>query len=204
MRETEIERSVTERAAHGDHAAFEQIVRDMQQPVYNLALRMSGDAEEAYDLAQETFLKVWNSLPYFRYDCAVSSWIYRLTSNTCIDFLRKKKKSDTVSLHFVTEDGEQTLPIPDPTPGPEERAMDAVNREQIARAINSLETEYRMALTMRVLDGMRYQEIAEALEISEGTVKSRIARARAKMRAALGNILDGASSNEKEAKMHEL
>jgi len=187
-------------AAEGDQQAFEQLVTAYQKQVYNLALRMAGNPEDAMDLSQEAFVKAWRGLSGYRYDSAFSTWLYRLTSNVCIDFLRRQRKSRTVSLRFVGEDDEeQELSLPDPAPGPEERVLAQMNREEIAAALNQLEPEYREALTLRVIHGLSYAEIADTLEIREGTVKSRIARAREKMRAQLlgaGNI-SGASSSKK-------
>lgn len=113
------------------------------------------------------------------------SWLYRIATNLCIDFLRRQKRGKVISLQMMEDESEQPLPLPDPKPGPEQQVLEQENRETVAGALQELEPEYRMALTMRVIDGLSYQEIAAALEIKEGTVKSRIARAREKMRQKL-------------------
>lgn len=198
----EEERTIVQRAAQGDEAAFEQLVVRYQRQVYNLALRMCGNADDAFDLAQEAFLNAWRGLPSFQFDAAFSTWLYRLTSNVCISFLRARKRRMAVSAVFLDEDGEeQELPVPDPAPVPEERVIRREEHEQIEAALSELEVEYREALCMCVFGGQSYQQIAEALGIKEGTVKSRIFRAREKLRKKLlqnGNKPASISSSKSE------
>lgn len=194
------EKELVQRAAEGDRRAFEQLVVQYQKPVYNLALRMSGSEDDAFDLSQEAFLRAWRGLKFFKFESSFSTWLYRLTSNVCIDFLRQKKRSNVVSLNFLDEDNEQQeFAQPDQTPGPEEQAIRADERDRIAQALNELEPEYRQALTLCAINGLSYIEIAEVLEIPAGTVKSRISRAREKMRLKLqqsGNKSDLHSSTK--------
>lgn len=194
------EKELVQRAAEGDPKAFEQLVMQYQKPVYNLALRMSCNEDDAFDLSQEAFLRAWRGLRFFKFESAFSTWLYRLTSNVCIDFLRRKKRANTVSLNFLDDDNEQQeLAQPDPSPGPEEQAVRTDERERIAQALNELEPEYRQALTLCAINGLSYIEIAEVLEIPAGTVKSRISRAREKMRLKLqqgGNKTDFRSSTK--------
>ena len=173
------------RAAAGEEDAFEQLVVRYQKNIYNLTLRMSGNPEDAYDLAQEAFLRAWRSLSSFQFEASFSTWLYRLATNLCIDFLRRQRRGKTIPLQFEEDDEAQELPLPDPKPGPEEQAILTEDRQAMTDALSALEPAYRMALTMRVIDGLSYQEIAAALEVREGTVKSRIARAREKMRQIL-------------------
>lgn len=174
------------KAAEGDAHAFEALMVAYQKQVYNLALRMVANPDDAMDLSQEAFLKAWRGLASYRFDSAFSTWLYRLTSNVCIDFLRRQKKQKVVPLHYADEDQEEwELSIPDPGPGTEEQVLTQLDHEQVAAAMEKLEPEYRQALTLRVVHGLSYTEIAQILEIKEGTVKSRIARAREKMRCML-------------------
>ena len=194
------ELTLVQQAAGGDQKAFEQLVLTYQKPVYNLALRMTGNPDDACDLAQETFLNAWRGLPFFKFDAAFSTWLYRLASNACISFLRAKKRRATVSTVFLdAEEGEQELSLPDPGPQPEERLLRKEERAQIEAAINELEVEYREALSLCVFGGQSYQQIAEALGVREGTVKSRIFRAREKLRKKLlqnGNKIISISSDK--------
>ena len=206
------ELELVRQAARGSADAFEQLVLNYQTQIYNLTLRMTGSPEDALDLSQEAFLKAWRGLASYRFDSAFSTWLYRLASNVCIDFLRRQKKQKTVPLQFSEDGGEaRELSVPDPAPGPEETLLARAAREQVAAALARLEPEYREALTLRVVNGLSYAEIAAILHIREGTVKSRIARAREKMRAAMektGNKTGGDSSKRTErkggSKRHEL
>ena len=187
------------KAANGDRDAFDQLVERYQTQVYNLCLRMVGVREDALDLAQEAFLRAWKGLPYFQFGASFSTWLYRLTSNVCIDFLRAQKRRSVVSITFLDDrDEEKELDLPDPAAGPEDQAIQTERRELITRAMNDLPVEYRQVLSLRVLQDLSYAEIAELLDIKEGTVKSRIARAREQLRknlAASGNKIACSSSN---------
>ncbi len=196
-----MEDALVGRAAAGDHDAFEALVLAYQKQVYNLALRMAGNPDDALDLSQETFLRAWRGLPSFRAGAAFSTWLYRLAGNVCIDFLRRRRREKTVPLYAPDgEGGETGLDLPSPIPDALAQALSRFEREQVAWALSRLEPDYRAALTLRAVDGLSYAEIAEALDIPAGTVKSRIARAREKMRALLqknGNQSDSPSSNTK-------
>ena len=168
----------------GDHEAFAQLVEVYEDKVYNLCLRMCSDREDARDLAQEAFLKAWRGLRFYKQEAAFSTWLYRLTSNVCIDYLRQKKRRSAVSFVTADEEGVQ-LDIPDPTPTPEQQVMDEQTKEQVANAMSQLEEEFRLVLTLRVVEELSYDEIAEIMELKVGTVKSRLARAREKLRKIL-------------------
>ena len=192
------------KAAAGDSDAFEQLVLSYEKPIYNLCLRMCGNAEDAMDLTQETFLKAWRSLGSFRADAAFSTWLYRLCSNLCIDHLRREQKRKVLPLHVEDNDSdERPLDVPDPAAGPEERLSAQEDRQQVADALQSLEPEYREALTLRVLHDLSYADIAAVLQVREGTVKSRIARAREKMREAMQKLGNKSTSPSSKLTRHE-
>lgn len=134
---------------------------------------MTANEEDAADLTQEAFLRVWQKLPEFRLQAAFSTWLYRLTTNLCLDFMRGRKRRPTVPLE--REDEEQTpLPEPkDPAPTPEEAALAELSPEQ------------RELLALRAVRDLNYAQIAELLGVPEGTVKSRLARAREALRKKL-------------------
>ena len=180
------ENKIIKQVLAGDNNAFGLLVERYQDRVYNLALRMCGNPDDAFDLAQEAFFRAWRGLSGFQGDSAFSTWLFRLSSNVCLDWLRAKKRRPTVSLTAVDDNGEETqLDLPDPGKSPEELLEAAEDRATLAKAMNQLPVEYRQILTMRAINDMSYTEIAEALQIREGTVKSRISRAR----LALRNIL---------------
>ena len=153
------------RARHGDADAFEQ-------------LRMCGSAEDAREVAQDTFLAAWRGLPAFRGDSRFSSWLYRLTTNAAIDFLRREKH------HLGNLPLEEAPERPDPQQ-PELLAEQREQQEALQRALDQLSLEHRQVLLLRVVQQMSYDEIAQALSLESGTVKSRISRARRQLREIL-------------------
>lgn len=194
----EEELRVVERVRSGDADAFEALVLEHQKKVYNLALRMVGSEEDAKDMAQEAFIRAYSSLDSFRGDSKFSVWLYRLTSNVCIDFLRSRGRKQTVSLTVEDEDEDPAeLEIPDERFSPEKALEKRELRESVSRGLETLSPEYRQILLLREISGMSYEEIGKALDLEEGTVKSRIFRARKKLCAFLsegGNIPEASAS----------
>ena len=192
------EQTLVQRAAEGDSAAFETLVERYQQQVYNLALRMVSSHADAQDLAQEAFIRAWRALPSFHRTAQFSTWLYRLTSNICIDFLRAQKRRKVVSLTMLQDDEDKQWELPDGDPLPEQRMIDREEREALGRAFRALDPDYRQVLTLRIVNGCSYQEIGEILNLPEGTVKSRLSRARDQLRKkmnASGNISGTNASN---------
>ena len=177
-------------AADGDMAAFEQLVTTHQPAIYRLALRMTGNPEDAADMTQEAFLRAWRGLGSFQADSSLSTWLFRLTSNVCIDFLRAARRHLVVPISGLDADGEEyTLDAPDPAKLPE---------EELRAAMDLLAPEQRLILSLRVENDLSYTDIAAVLGVREGTVKSRLARARDQLRKKLsqsGNKAAAASSN---------
>ena len=194
----EEEYAVIQRVRNGDPDAYEELVLANQKQVYHLALKMLGNEQDALDVAQEAFLKAYRSLDGFRADSKFSVWLYRLTSNLCIDFLRSRNRRPTVSLSVEDEDGEEKeLTIPDERFSPQEELERKELRRAVRKGLAALPEEYREILLLRELSGLSYTEIAQTLQIEEGTVKSRIFRARKKLCAILlkdGNILESLPS----------
>ena len=194
------EQKLIRQAAAGDSRAFEALVQTYQAQVYRLCFRMTGNPEDAADMTQEAFLKAWSNLSSFHFEAAFSTWLYRLTSNACLDYLRSAKRRAHLSLTMENEEGEkQLLEVADPAPSPEERAMHREQQETVNRAMEALEPEQRQILTLRVVNDLSYTEIADILYIKEGTVKSRLSRAREALRKKLapeGNNSANPSSNQ--------
>lgn len=183
------EQILVKKAAAGDADAFEQLVLKYQSQIYNLCFRMSGNAEDAADLSQEAFIKAWNHLESFHFEAAFSTWLYRLASNTCLDFLRSAKRRPQISLTVEDSDGEEgILDVPDSAATPEECLIAAEESRLLSQAMNALEPEQRQILTLRVVNEMSYADIADILRIREGTVKSRLSRARDALRKKLQNL----------------
>ena len=193
------------RAQSGDEGAFEQLLLAHQKGVYNLCLRMAGNPDDALDLSQEAFIRAWRALGQYQFDAAFSTWLFRLTSNVCIDFLRRQKRQQHMSL-TVTDDDEpgEEFTVPDPAPGPEEQAVHNERRQAVARAMAALPEDYRAVMQLRAVEALSYEQIAEILDIKVGTVKSRLARARAQLRKILkdGNFFDSDSSEQMPEEVH--
>ena len=191
------EQAIIERVLAGDNNAFGELVEAYQTKVYNLALRMCGSQDDAFDLAQEAFFRAWRGLSGFQQESAFSTWLFRLTANVCLDWLRAKKRRPTVSLTSVDDEGEETqLDVADPAKGPEELLLAAEDRAALARAMNALPVEYREILTLRAINDLSYTEIAAVLKLREGTVKSRLSRARLALR---NKLLQNGNKSESEA-----
>jgi RNA polymerase sigma-70 factor (ECF subfamily) len=173
------------RAAAGDGICFDQLVERYHRQIANFVFRMVGNYETALDLTQEVFIKVYSSLGRYNPEFKFSTWIYKIASNTAIDYLRKQ--SVAVSpLYMVSGDDEEfELPIPAKGPSPE-RALERTERSaQIEEAISKLPHRYRELIVLRHVSELSYDEIAEVTALPLGTVKNRIFRAREAMRKHL-------------------
>jgi RNA polymerase sigma-70 factor (ECF subfamily) len=194
----EQEAQIVRRVLQGDVNAFERLVTEYEKAVYAIAQRMTGNAEDAADMTQETFIKAYNSLQSFRGDSKFSVWLYRIASNVCLDFLRSRSRKPTVSLSVEDDEGEEgQLDIADESQSPEILMERGLTRDAVRRGLDTLPPDYRQILLLREIQGLSYDEIAAVLEIEVGTVKSRIFRARKRLCAFLledGNIPDFASS----------
>ena len=196
----EQEAAVINAVLDGDVNAYEYLVKAYEKNVYNLALRMVGNSEDAYDMSQEAFIKAYNSLHSFRGDSKFSVWLYRIVSNVCLDYLRARNRKATVSLSVENDDGEDVeLDIADETSSPQVLLDRSLTRDAMRRGLQALPPDQREILLLREIQGLSYEEIADTLDLEVGTVKSRIFRARKKLCAFLikdGNIPDYVSSSK--------
>ena len=191
------EKHILARARRGGPAAFEELVRRNEKRVYAVALRSSGSPEDAADITQEVFLRAWRSIEDFRGDSGFSTWLFRITANLCVDFARHRQAQPQTQPLVGEDDAER--PIPDTAPTPEEHLENSELGRELAAALDEISEEHRRIVLLRDVSGLSYTEIAEVLEISEGTVKSRLSRARIALRTILqkrGNLLPSASSKD--------
>ena len=186
MREEDIQ--LVARARAGDERAFRALLEKYERAVFSICLRMVRNREEAADLAQDAFIKVFASLDRYNPAYAFSSWLFKITSNLCIDYLRKRR-IDTLPMDqpIDGEKGEiqRQYAAPDPTP---DESLD--RREKMARlesAIAALPDHYRIMLVLRHQEDLSYEEIADHLSIPLGTVKARIHRAREMLKGLLAD-----------------
>ena len=177
-----------------DPNRFGELIRAYEKIVYSLALRMLGSPKDAMDAAQESFFRAYRALRSFRGEGRFSVWLYRLTSNVCLDMLGKQGRSQEISL---TLEEETVLDIPDERFCPQTELEKKELRQSVRRGLLGLEPDFRQVLLLRELGGLSYEEIARATGLEPGTVKSRIFRARKKLAAILmrdGNFSELSSS----------
>ena len=177
-----------------DLRAFEELVSHFERPVYSLCFRLLGDAEEARDAAQETFLKVYKGLAKFRAESGLKTWIYRIAVNQAMNqqrWWRRRHRDETVSLDLSRGESETTVGsgLASRTASPEQEAIRSEREQSLMRALGQIKQEYRVALVLREIEELTYEEIAETLAISIGTVKSRIARGREELRRRVRDLI---------------
>jgi RNA polymerase sigma-70 factor (ECF subfamily) len=166
------------RVVEGDHQAFNQIMRNHEDRVFSVCLRIMGDRDHALDATQETFLTAFRKADQFQGNSALGTWIYRIAVNTCYDQLRKQKRR-------------RTDPMPeylDPSDHSAEQAVDsAALRPEIRQALLAIPADFRSAVVLSDIEGLGLPEVAEILGVPIGTVKSRVFRGRRLLARELGN-----------------
>ena len=175
------DRHLAERHRYGDPQAFEEVYQRFSTMVYNLALRLSGQPDEAEDLTQEVFLRIHRHLGRFRGRSTLKTWVYRVTLNHCRSRLGRRK----LPTQPLAEETGEGVPLPDRRRGPEDRALAQDAARRVARALLGVKPVFREAVVLRDLEGLGYEEIAGVLGVRIGTVRSRIARGRDQLRAVL-------------------
>jgi RNA polymerase sigma-70 factor, ECF subfamily len=174
----ESEHELVRRGQAGDNDAFARLVERNQAGIYNLALRMTRDPEEAVDMTQETFLRAWRSLPGFRAEAKFSTWLYRIAYNVCLS--RRIVHRATLADPSAAE----TVPVPE-REEPPAIVLRQERREGVVTAMNTLAPAYRLVLDLYYWRECTYEEIASILDLPMGTVKTHLFRAKAALRTAL-------------------
>jgi len=195
-----IDPRTVKRAQNGDHKAFKRLYDSTSLGIYNLMLRMSGNRETAEDLTQEVYLRVWRSLGGLKSPKAFVTWLHRIAINVYRDWAKSashRLEEMRVEVQAQNqddpedEDNEDLDLIPSSHPLPDEEALRGEMRDVIERAISSLPEKYRAVVIMHHIEGLGLKEIAKSLDVAQGTVMSRLARARAMLREKLSGYVEG-------------
>jgi RNA polymerase sigma-70 factor, ECF subfamily len=176
------DRALAIRASRGDVGAFRHLVREHSGLVYRVALRILG-IQDAQDASQEAWIRAWRNIENFRGDSAFSTWLYRITVNTCLSVRRKESRRREREYS-----GDELPFLPEPRGGdadPEAASLGAQRREELLAALDHVRAEHRAALVLRHMEGLSYAEIAQILEVPDGTAKGWVSRGRAAMLVAL-------------------
>ena len=182
------ERDLVARLCDGENAAYEALIERFEHPVFNLVSRLVENRADAADVTQEVFLKVFRNIGSFRGDSSLKTWVYRIAVNECRNLRRwfgRHRKQEVAMEPAYREPDCYRDTLSDPGPSPLQRAMDHERQELLEMALSEINPNFRAALVLREIEGLNYEEIAEILEISLGTVKSRILRGREALRQRL-------------------
>ncbi len=188
------DRSLVRAAQSGDTQAFRTLVERYQRRVYQLALGMMRDSDEAMDITQETFVRVHRYLPSFKGDSSFFTWTYRIAMNLCLDAARKRGRTERVEMDERDAEIESRMDPPSAAlAGPHEAALNAELKAKIGEALASLSEKHRAILLLREVEGLSYEDLARTLGIRKGTVMSRLFHARLKMQRKLREYLGDAT-----------
>ena len=185
------ENELVEEAKMGNFEAFGDLISLYEKKIYNYCLRMTDRREDAEDLTQEVFVRVYKALKGFKGNSQFSTWIFRIAHNICIDHYRKSKLT-TFSLNQPrNEEDQREMDLPSEDPTPEEEALRKEQQEFLLKCIEELRPEYKTVIILRDIQHHSYEEIAEILDVPLGTVKSHISRARSALRETVRPLLQG-------------
>jgi len=181
------EKRLIERCVRGDNEAFNELIRRFEKQVYNLAYRLTGNHDDAEDVASEAFVRAYNAIRRFRGASALSTWLYRIVTNVYLDERKRRAARPQSSLeeYLDVPDGQVKRQIEDSSPGPEEMAEQAERHSILQTAIDSLPDFQKTMIVLYHVQELPYEEIAQILNMPVGTVKSRLNRARRALRDKL-------------------
>jgi RNA polymerase sigma-70 factor (ECF subfamily) len=187
LQKSDNEKILLKKARNGDIEAFELLIEDYQKKAFNVAYRMMGNSEDANDLVQEALIRIFKSIKNFKEQSSFSTWVYRIVTNVCLDELRRRKNKFTISIDedIQLEDGNVKRQIESEGPTPEESLESKEIQDIVTKAIEELSNEHKTVIVLRDIQGFSYDEISDIMKCPEGTVKSRINRARKALREIL-------------------
>ena len=167
-----------QKAQKGDTNAFGTLVASYEKFIFNVACKMFSNSEDASDIAQEALIKAYKNIDKFDFNSSFSTWLYRITVNACIDEMRRRKGRESISIDAEDEESGLAVQIEDTSLGAEERVIQNETVSEVRAAIDKLSEEHKAVIILRDLQDMTYEQVAQTLDLSIGTVKSRLARAR--------------------------
>ncbi len=185
------EAKLIKESQQGSIKSFEQLILRYQDQAYRTAYGMLGNPEDAKDATQESFIKIYKSLKNFKFQSNFSTWMYRIVHNTCLDIIRKQKRRKEIPMETknnLNNNGYE-IPLKDLSDGPEALLEYEFVKKEIKKCIVELPAEYQGVIILRDIENLSYEEIAKVLNISEGTVKSRLNRGRKQLRQRLTDLL---------------
>jgi RNA polymerase sigma-70 factor (ECF subfamily) len=193
----ENEVALVDRLQVGSEEAFETLMHLYKAPVYNIAYRILGDPCEAADAVQETFMKIYKGIKNFRGESGLKTWIYKIAIAETLNrqrWWKRWRRKVTFSLDepvSFTHEYSKSMEVPDSRPGPEARLAARETEHAVQKALNTLSLDFRIVVVLRDIEGLSYEEIAETLRISLGTVKSRLWRGRLELKNKLHDFVNG-------------
>lgn len=167
-----------QKAQKGDTNAFGTLVASYEKFIFNVACKMFSNSEDVSDIAQEALIKAYKNIDKFDFNSSFSTWLYRITVNACIDEMRRRKGKESFSIDAEDEESGLAVQIEDTSLGAEERVIQNETVSEVRAAIDKLSEEHKTVIILRDLQDMTYEQVAQTLDLSIGTVKSRLARAR--------------------------
>ncbi|MDR1262272.1 MAG: sigma-70 family RNA polymerase sigma factor [Oscillospiraceae bacterium] len=176
------------RAQNGDSEAYEQLILPMEQRIYTLCYRITNNREDAFDCAQEVMLRAYRSIGEYRFHASFATWVYRITTNVCLDMIRRRRIKPFVSLEGMMDAG---FSVADRSHNPQEILERNDFNQALKECIARLPLDMRTAIILRDIQGLTYEEVAQVLRLNLGTVKSRISRARERLRQMLSVYASG-------------
>lgn len=171
----------------GDIEAFEMLMEKYQKKVFNIALKLLGNHDDANEVTQEVFIRIFKSMGSFKGESQISTWIYRIATNACLDELRKRKNKWIMSLdeEYHKENGDYIIQVEDDKPTPDVLLEQKTLKSAVNNAIAKLSEKYKLIIVLRDIQGFSYEEISDIVKTPVGTVKSRINRARLQLKEIL-------------------
>jgi len=194
---SENEVAFVDRLQIGSEDAFETLMQLYQTPIYNIAYRILGDPSEASESVQDTFMKIYKGIKTFRGECGLKTWIYKIAISESLNrqrWWKRWRRNVTASLDEPSNAGSENtrfIEVPDSRPGPESFCASRETEQAVQRALSKLAIEFRVVVVLRDIEGMSYEEIAETLKLSLGTVKSRLWRGRLELKKYLQGFVNG-------------